>query len=150
MESSGSGLRGEGLRFALSGSTVAVVYLATTTLLADVVGLPFEAALPIGTVIAVCVHFSLQRLFVWTHRTEFALTVRRQVASYLVVIGIQYGITSLSTWLLPPYLGLPVVVVYLATVAVLTSTNFLIFRHLVFHERAPHAVIDAPARDAVA
>ena len=43
-----SGLIGQGLRFILSGGTVALVYLATTTILAELVGLRFQIALAIG------------------------------------------------------------------------------------------------------
>ena len=68
------------MRFALSGGTVALVYLATTTVLASVVGLPFQAALAIGFCVGLVVHFTLQRLFVWTHHEEFALPLGHQVA----------------------------------------------------------------------
>src|SRR5437870_7001438 len=64
---------GAGLRFVLSGATVALVYTATTLLLADVVGLPFEVALVTGYAVGLATHFTLQRLFVWVHAAGFAL-----------------------------------------------------------------------------
>jgi putative flippase GtrA len=127
---------GQGVRFALSGGTVALVYLATTTVLAEVVGMGFQAALAIGFCVGLVVHFTLQRLFVWTHHEEFALPLGHQVGRYLVVAAVQYGVTAASTGLLPSALGVPTEIVYLATVAVVLSANFLVFRHGIFHAQA--------------
>lgn len=126
---------GQGVRFALSGGTVALVYLATTTILAEVVGLPFQVALAIGFAVAIALHFTLQRLFVWTHHEEFALPLAHQAGRYLVVASVQYGVTAASTALLPSALGVSTEVVYLATVAVVLSVNFLVFRHGIFHAK---------------
>ena len=89
------------------------------------------------------VHFTLQRLFVWTHHEEFALPLSHQIGRYLFVAAAQYGVTAASTALLPSALGLPTEVVYLATVAVLLVVNFLVFRNAIFH--AKPGAID-PAR----
>jgi putative flippase GtrA len=136
LATSGSGLVGQGVRFALTGGVVALVYLGSTTLLADVAGLPFQAALALGFGLALLVHFTLQRQFVWLHETDFALPFRDQVGRYLVVAACQYGLTALSTLVLPHALGLPTEVVYLATVVIILATNFVVFRHGVFHARA--------------
>jgi putative flippase GtrA len=134
-----SGLVGQGVRYALAGGTVAGVYLLTTLTLADLVGLHFQVALAIGFGVALLVHFSLQRLFVWTHHEEFALPLRHQAGRYLLAAGSQYGLTVASTSLFPPLLGIPVEIVYVITVAVLASTNFLVFRHGIFHARSAEA-----------
>lgn len=132
----GSGLAGQGVRYALAGVVVAGVYLGVTTVLADVVGLRFQVALVIGFCCGVSVHFTLQRLFVWVHDEEFALPFRHQASRYLVVAGAQYGLTAASTALLPAALGLPTELVYVATVGALVCVNFLVFRNGVFHARA--------------
>jgi putative flippase GtrA len=124
---------GQGLRYVLAGSFVSLVYLLTTTILALVVGLPFEVALTIGFSLGLVVHFNLQRFFVWVHHEGFALPPRRQARRYLAVAGTQYGITTASTALLPPVVGLSHEVVYLATTVLLTLSNFVVFRHGVFH-----------------
>ena len=129
------GILRQGLRFALAGGTVALVYLTTTTVLAEVVGMPFQAALAIGFCVGLLVHFTLQRLFVWRHYEEFALPLHHQAGRYLVVAAIQYGVTVASTSLLPAALGVSTELVYLATVAVVLSTNFLVFRHGIFHAK---------------
>lgn len=132
-----SGLAGQGVRYALAGVVVALVYLLATTLLAVVVGLPFQVALPIGFALALGVHFTLQRLFVWVHEEEFALPFQHQARRYLVVAGAQYGVTATTTALLPGVLGLSTEVVYLITVLLLASANFLLFRTVVFHPERP-------------
>lgn len=136
-----SGLLGQGARFAIAGATVMVVYLTTTTVLADVVGLAFQVALVTGFCVGLMVHFTLQRTFVWVHAEEFALPLRHQAARYLTMAGIQYGLTAASTAVLPRALGLPTEVVYVATVGLITLTNFVVFRNGIFH---PKDVLDLP------
>jgi putative flippase GtrA len=126
-------LLGQGVRFALAGGTVGLIYLLTTTVLAVVVGIAFQVALAIGFSVGLGLHFTLQRLFVWAHHEGFALSLHRQVGRYLLAAGVQYGLTAASTSLLPSALGLATEVVYLATVALLASANFLVFRHGIFH-----------------
>ncbi|MGO9322624.1 MAG: GtrA family protein [Solirubrobacteraceae bacterium] len=123
------------MRFGLSGGIVALVYLTTTTILAEGVGMPFQAALAIGFCVAVVVHFTLQRLFVWVHHEEFALPLHHQLGRYLVVAAAQYGVTAASTGVLPSALNVPTEIVYLATFAVVLSTNFLVFRYGIFHAK---------------
>ena len=132
----GSGPLAQGARYALTGGTVTIVYLGCTTVLADVVGVPFQVALAIGTCASVLVHFTLQRLFVWAHREEYALPLQHQVVRYLVFVGTQYGLTAISTAVLPAALGLPVEIVYFGTVAIFVSMNFLVFRNMIFHRKA--------------
>ncbi len=127
------GIAGQGFRFALSGTLVALVYVAVTTALHDLLGVRFQVALATGFVLGVCLHFTLQRLFVWRHHRGFALRAHHQAARYLCVCGAQYGITALSTSQLPALVGLPVEVVYLITMVTVAGINFLVFRGRVFH-----------------
>jgi putative flippase GtrA len=128
-----SGLVGQLVRFGLTGGLVTIVYLTVTTVLFQVVGLPFEAALALGFVSALLLHFTLQRLFVWIHEDGFALTFRRQVGRYLLMAGTQYACTAASTAVLPGVLGVPTEIVYLATMAIATTTGFLVMRFIIFH-----------------
>lgn len=123
----------QGVRFAFTGSAVSVVYLFTTSALSVLVGLPFQAALAIGFVVAVAMHFSMQRLFVWTDHDGFALTATHQVSRYLMAATAQYGVTAASTSFIPAVLGLPVVLVYLATAFPIAFVNFILFRNYIFH-----------------
>jgi putative flippase GtrA len=135
----GSPVTGQVIRFIITGGLVALVYIATTSLLAEVLGIPFEAALAIGFVVAIATHFTLQRLFVWAHDDGYALQLRHQVMRYLLVAGAQYGTTALATATLPHALDVSTEVVYVTTAVLLAAVNFLVFRSSVFHpgERAP-------------
>jgi putative flippase GtrA len=127
------GLAGQGVRFVISGTIVAFVYVAVTTVLHDAFSLRFQVALAIGFVTSVSLHFTLQRFFVWRHYEKFALRAHHQAARYLAVCGAQYGVTALSTSQLPGLVGLPVEVVYLVTMLTVAGVNFVVFRGGVFH-----------------
>ncbi|HVD58884.1 MAG TPA: GtrA family protein [Thermoleophilaceae bacterium] len=131
-----SGRLGQGVRFAIAGGVVTVVYVATTTLLAQVFGVAFQVALVIGYTLGLCVHFTLQRVFVWVHHEEFVLSVHQQAGRYLLLAGLQYATTAAAVAVLPSPLGLSSQVVYLGAVVVVTAANFLIFGSRVFHARA--------------
>jgi putative flippase GtrA len=139
--SPGDRLLGQGIRFVIAGGSVALLYITVTTILSDVLGLPFEAALVIGFITSICAHFTLQRYFVWVHRVDFALSVRMQALRYMVLAGCQYALTAASTAVLPGALHVHVEIVYLATVAAVTPTAFILFRHGIFH---PQAAKDHP------
>jgi putative flippase GtrA len=132
------GLAGQGVRFAISGSVVAAVYVTLTTVLHGALAAPFQIALLVGFVASVALHFTLQRLFVWRHYEGFALAAHRQVLRYLIVCVSQYGLTALSTSRLPGLLGVPVEAVYLMTVLTVASINFLVFRGRIFHPVRVH------------
>jgi putative flippase GtrA len=127
----------QGVRFAFSGVVVSIVYISVTTVLSEVSHLRFQVALAIGWTAAVAVHFTLQRTFVWKRQQQFALPFARQVRRYLLVAVSQLGVTTATTTFLPPVLGVPAEVVYLATVSLVTLLNFVVFRHGVFHAHAP-------------
>jgi putative flippase GtrA len=131
------GLAGPGLRFGLAGGVVAVVYIASTSLLAEVLGVDFQVALATGFALAIITHFALQRKFVWTHPEGFAVSLRHQVLRYMVVAGTQYGLTAAATSVLPGVLHVAREIVYLCCAAGLTATNFVIFRAAVFHPAGP-------------
>ena len=139
-----SGLLGQGMRYALAGSVVLLVYLLTTTFLAVVVGMRFRVALAIGFTLQLAVHFTLQRTFVWVHDERFALPFGHQARRYLMVAGLQLGATAASTSLLPEPVGLSTEVVYLMTVALMTVANFLLFRNVVFHPGQAQAGVSVP------
>jgi putative flippase GtrA len=101
------GLLGQGVRYVLAGGTGVAVYVTTTIVLADVVGVPFQVALAIGFTAGLVVQFTLYRLFVWTHNEGFALPVHHQVARFHAAAAANYGLTAASTSLLPSALGVP-------------------------------------------
>jgi len=136
LRSPNSGVLGQGVRFLFAGGIVVVVYVTTTTVLADVVGLHFQVALAIGFAVALLVQFNLYRVFVWVHHEEFALPVHHQVGRYLVAAGVNYGLTAAATAVLPGLLGVPTEAVYLVMVAALPVVNFVVLRYVIFHAKA--------------
>jgi putative flippase GtrA len=128
-----SGLFGQFVRFGLAGSLVALLYVTVTTVLSQVLGVPFQIALAIGFTAGLLLHFTLQRVFVWTHHEEFALGLRHQVGRYLTMAASQYGVTAVSTAVLPSVLGLSEEVVYLMTMVFVTTVGFLLMRFVIFH-----------------
>lgn len=133
---------GQGARFVLAGGFVAVVYVATTSLL-NVAGVAFEVALAIGFCTALATHFTLQRRFVWKHPSGFALPVAGQALRYLTLAGVQYGITAGVTATVPGAIGVPTEIVYLVVAGVIAVTNFLLFRGRVFHSAEDEVAVVA-------
>ncbi len=127
------GVLAQGMRFALSGAVVSAVYITITTVLSTMSHMRFQIALAIGWSVAIVVHFTLQRTFVWSRGEAFALTFGRQIGRYLLVAVSQLGVSAATTAALPPLLGVSAEVVYLGTAALITVFNFLVFRTGVFH-----------------
>jgi putative flippase GtrA len=127
------------LRFALVGATVACVYVGLTLLLSGPLGIAIEIAILVAYVLAVILHFLLQRYVVFRGTGEFALSVRAQVLRYVLIGIVQYSLTAAATNLLPGPLDLSEQVVYVLTVIVISAMTFLFLRSRVFHshERQP-------------
>jgi putative flippase GtrA len=142
LRSPDSGLAGLIVRFALVGGLGTTVYLLTTTVAADVVGLPFQAALAVGFLTALSFNFVAHRRFVWVKPEGYVLPTHRQAGRFLLVALAQYGATAVATLLLPSALEMPTEAVYLTMVALLSAVNFLVLRHRVFH------AADTPAAEA--
>lgn len=135
LRSPNSGLLGQGVRFILAGAIVVVVYVSTTTVLADIVGMHFQVALAIGFGVALIVQFNLYRVFVWIHHEEFALPTHHQAGRYLAAAAIGYGLTAVCTSFLPAALGVSTEIIYLTMVAALPVINFMAFRYIIFHAK---------------
>jgi putative flippase GtrA len=134
-------LGGRAARFVIAGGAMAIFYLGLTSLLA-VIGMPFQAALIVSFLAAVVLHFTLQRLFVWSQRGKYALPMRQQLQRYLPLVVVQYVTTAIATAILPKWLGLPVLPVYIGFTLCYSLFNFLFFRARVFH-----AAIESRAND---
>lgn len=119
-------------RFVIAGSTVAATYLGLTLLLSGPGGVAIQIAIPIAYVTSVCLHFALQRWFVFA-REAFALPMRQQVLRYIPMGGAQYAFTATMTAVLPGVLDLPEQAVYVAAALVASAATFLFLRGSVFH-----------------
>jgi putative flippase GtrA len=125
--------RGQLVRYAIAGATVAVVYVGLTLLLSGPAGLAIQAAIPIAYVTAITVHFTLQRWFVFHDAGAFALAMHHQVGRYLVIGLVQYATTAAATAVLPGVLDLPEKLVYVGAVGVISAVSFVLLRTSVFH-----------------
>jgi putative flippase GtrA len=121
----------------IAGVSVAAIYLALTLVLAELIGLPFQAALAIAYATAVACHFGLQRLFVWRRQVDFRLSLRQQAGRYLLVVVGQYAATVAVTSTVPAALDLPSSVVYVVWTLLASLAAFLIFGRRVFHGHGP-------------
>jgi putative flippase GtrA len=126
-------LAGPSLRYAMAGGTVAAVYLAIPLGLNGGFGVAIQVAIPIAYVLAVSLHFMLQRHFVFRHVDEFALSARQQIGRYLMIGAIQYPATALATALLPGALGVSERVTFVGITVLISVAFFLILRGHVFH-----------------
>ena len=129
-------LTGPTLRYGIAGATVATVYIGIPLLFNGAFGMAIQVAIPIAYVLAVSLHFTLQRHFVFRHVPQFALTRRQQAGRYVAVGAVQYPATAASTALLPGALGISERQAYVCTVIAISVIFFLILRAHVFHPAA--------------
>lgn len=120
------------IRFVLAGGTVFVVNTGVTLLL-NSAGLHMQVAIPIGYVLGLCLHFTLQRYFVFVNHDAFSLAFHHQLGLYLTTAGLQYLFIALMTAVLPDLLGIGERVAYFGIVIVATVVTYLVNRAFVFH-----------------
>lgn len=121
------------LRYAVAGATVAAVYPGTPLALTALLGAPIEVVIPIAYVTAVCLHFTLQRHFVFRHVPSFALSTRDQIARYVALGAVQYPTAAIATAVLPGALGVSPRLIYVCTAIAISALCFLVLRTHVFH-----------------
>lgn len=138
---------GAAVRYGVAGATVAGVYLSIPLVLNGVLGVPIQVAIPLAYLLAVTLHFNLQRHFVFAHVDRFALPFRRQVGRYVAIGAIQYPTTALAMAFLPGLLGVSERVIFVMITLCISAATFLVLRGHVFHpnEEAELAVETAPS-----
>jgi putative flippase GtrA len=129
-------MAGPTLRYGIAGACVAGTYLSVPLILNGVLGIALEVAIPIAYLLAVSLHFTLQRIFVWRHIEEFALSRREQVARYVVIGAVQYPTAAVCTAVLPGLLSISARAVFVGTAIVMSLSVFLVLRTHVFHAAA--------------
>jgi hypothetical protein len=121
------------VRYGFAAVVVGTTYLGLTLLLSGPAGAPIQVVLPFTLLIAVALHFTLQRWFVFGDRGAFALTAIQQARRYAVLVPLQYAATAASTAVVPHVLGTTEQVAYVGTVLVISGATFLFLRARVFH-----------------
>jgi putative flippase GtrA len=128
------------LRYGIAGATVGGFYLALPVVLNRGFGVALQVVIPIAYVLAVSLHFTLQRNFVFRHVERFALSGRQQAGRYVMVGAIQYPTTALATAFLPRTLGISALGTFVCTTLAISLVFFLVLRGLVFHAANAPAV----------
>jgi putative flippase GtrA len=139
-------LAGSGVRYVIAGGFVGVVYLGVPVALNGGARVPIEVAIAIAYVLAVTLHFNLQRRFVFRHVGLFALSRRAQIGRYIMMGAVQYPTTALATALLPKVLGLSSRATFVAVSLVMSATLFLVLRTHIFHSHAGDVPTGTPGR----
>lgn len=123
-------LASQALRYLVSGGVIWLVYTGLTLLL-EWWGMSIYLAVVIAYVVAVSLHFVLQRVVVWA-RDEYALSVREQVVRYVALGLVQLAVTFAALAVIPGATGLPAQVVFVVITAVNTLASFVLMRQAIF------------------
>jgi putative flippase GtrA len=120
-------------RFALSGIAVQAVYTLAMALALLALDLPRQAALLVAYGLALMVHFTLNRQFVFAREGGYGLALSAQGGRYLVVAVVVYAVTAVGIAVLPGVLGVATFVVWLLLTGTIGVLNFLLLGRLVFN-----------------
>lgn len=128
-------------RFALSGGLVTLFMFAVVTGLVAGAGVPAQVALIIAYAGGIVLNFSLNRQFVFQGGHGYHHRLTGQGIRFLVVALVSYGLTALALAVLPGWLGVPELAVYLVTAAALALFSFLVLRTWVFRTTVPPTAV---------
>jgi putative flippase GtrA len=126
------------VRFAISGGVVAALYVSAMTGLV-LAGIPAQVALPIAYALAIALHFTLNRRFVFVSQHGYTHALSAQGRRYLVVAFASYALTAASLAIFPSALDAPRLAVYYVTAATLSLGSFMLLRRWVFVSSAAPA-----------
>jgi len=127
---SGTSTGHQALRYALAGGTVTVTNLGLGLALAE--PLPIQLAIPIAYVLSACLHFVLQRHFVF-HGTDFVLPMHHQALMYVPIGVTQYAFTAVCTAVVPSWLDVEERAVFVVAALTAAAATFVFLRLRVFH-----------------
>lgn len=124
-------LRARFVRFALTGTLVAAVYLAITTALIVLFDAPAQLAVAVAYACSLALHFTVNRRFVFASSSGYALHLSAQGSRYVVVALSSYACTAILV-ALSKRLGLPELLVALAIPVAFAAFTFVTLRGWVF------------------
>jgi putative flippase GtrA len=119
-------------RFLISGAIVQGVYTASMAALLLLAGQPRQTALAISYALALVVHFTLNRQFVFDRAEGYTLHLSAHGARYLVLAAVIYGVTALGLATLPSLLGVAPFVAWLLVSGAIGVSNFVVLGKVVF------------------
>jgi putative flippase GtrA len=118
-------------KFALTGALVGATHLGLVSLMV-VFGIPIQLALALGYVVALVVHFTMNRQWVFAADAGYALHVSAQGMRYLVCAGLSYAVTAIAVAVLPGLLGLPELAVFFLSAIGMAGITFVMLNFWVF------------------
>jgi putative flippase GtrA len=122
------------VRFAMAGTAVMVVNLATTTLLIAL-DVPVQATVAIAYLTSLVTHFTLQRTFVFAGQGQFALTLGQQMRRYAALAAVQYPTTA-ALAAIGVAIGLPDLAAAISATILMTPATYFLLRTRMFHAAA--------------
>lgn len=131
-----------------------IVYFSAMAALVEGLRLHVQAALVTAYAIALAVHFSLNRRYVFSSGSGYALSLSAQGARYTAVALASYALTSVALAVLPTLLGTTELLVFYAVAPAQTAVTFLVLRRWIFagrvSVRVPEVAVEAGRGDAQA
>jgi putative flippase GtrA len=118
-------------KFALTGVLVGATHLGLVSVMA-LLGVPIQVALAIAFILALSLHFTLNRQWVFAGGSGYALHFSQQGRRYLATAALSYVCTAIAVAVLPGILGLPELAVFFLAAGVMACVSFLLLSVWVF------------------
>jgi putative flippase GtrA len=123
-------------KFVLTGALVGGTHLALVTLMV-LAGVPIQAALALAYLVALAVHFTLNRQWVFAEHSGYALHFSRQGVRYLLIAGLSYAGTAISVAVLPGLLDIPQLAAFFMAAIAMAGVSFVLLNFWVFRRAEP-------------
>ena len=125
-------------KFVLTGALVGCTHPALVSLMV-LAGVPIQAALALAYSVALAVHFTLNRQWVFAQDSGYALHFSRQGLRYLLIAATSYAVTAVSVAVLPDLLGIPELAVFFMAAIAMACVSFVLLNFWVFRRAEPGA-----------
>ena len=118
-------------KFVVTGALVGATHLGLVSLMV-VGGVPIQVALALAFVIALAVHFTLNRQWVFSVDAGYALHFSRQGLRYLATAVVSYACTAIAVAVLPGVTGLPELAAFFIAAGAMACFSFVALSVWVF------------------
>lgn len=122
-------------KFALTGGLVAATHIGLVTGMV-LGGVPIQVALVLAFIVAIAMHFTLNRQWVFRHESGYRLRFSAQGVRYLASAALSYACTAIGVAVLPDALGIPELAAFFLMTAVMACVTFALLHLWVFHTHA--------------
>jgi putative flippase GtrA len=122
-------------KFAFTGALVAITHLGLVSGM-TLGGVPIQIALALAFLVAIAMHFTLNRQWVFRHESGYALRFSSQGLRYLAAAALSYACTAIGVAVLPDALGIPQLAAFFLMTGIMACITFAILHLWVFHTHA--------------